>query len=416
MTEVTASSAGARTQEQVRQRNLSEVLRRVHRDGMVSRAALGRWTGLNRSTIMDLTAELAAAGLVREGMPVGRGQAGRPSIVVMPEQGTLYGLAFDVAVDRLVAARVGLGGRVLERREAVRARAGVDLGDVVGVLAAFGRELVAGAGPDALCVGVGASYCGMIRRADGMVRYGPQLGWVDQAFGAELAAGLGLGLAVEVGNEAHLGAIAEHVRGVGSDVGDLIYLHGDVGVGGGIIVGGELLDGDGGYGCELGHMLVNPFDGRPCLCGSRGCLEAEVGEEALLEYAGRSGELVGREGIRAVVGLAGAGDDRARDAVDRVGDWLGVGVVNLINLFNPALVVFGGMLRDVYPGVAACVRARIDAHVLPVSRERVRLAVTALGDDTTLAGAAELAFARLLDDPLRTLAALRRPVPSRVRG
>ncbi|NUP65840.1 MAG: ROK family protein [Nonomuraea sp.] len=391
----------------MRRRNLSEVLRRVHKDGAVSRAALSRHMGLNRSTIMGLTAELAAAGLVREGVPTGRGRAGRPSIVVMPEQGTVYGLAFDVAVDRLLAARVGLGGRVLDRREAVRTRAGVDLEDVVGVLAAFGRELVAGAGPGASCVGVGASYCGLIRRADGTVRYGPHLGWVDQAFGAELAAGLGLGLPVEVGNEAHLGAIAEHVRGAGRDVDNLIYLHGDVGVGGGIIVGGKLLDGDAGYGCELGHMLVNPFDGRPCLCGSRGCLEAEVGEEALLGYAGRSGALIGRDGIRAVVALAGTGDARARDALDRVGDWLGVGVVNLINLFNPALVVFGGMLRDVYPGAAARVRARIDAHVLPVSRERVRLAVTALDGDTTLAGAAELAFANLLDDPLDTLAALR---------
>ncbi|MEV0236056.1 ROK family transcriptional regulator [Nonomuraea sp. NPDC050786] len=404
---MTGSAAGARTQEQMRQRNLSEVLRRVHKEGAVSRAALSRRMGLNRSTIMDLTAELAAAGLVREGVPIGRGRAGRPSIVVMPEQGRLYGLAFDVAVDRLLAARVGLGGRVLDRREAVRTRAGADLEDIVGVLAAFGRELVVGAGPGSLCVGVGASYCGLIRRADGTVRYGPHLGWVDQAFGAELAAGLGLGLPVEVGNEAHLGAIAEHVRGVGCDVDNLIYLHGDVGVGGGIIVGGKLLDGDGGYGCELGHMLVNPFDGRRCLCGSRGCLEAEVGEEALLDYAGRSGELVGHDGIRAVVALAGTGDARARDALDRIGDWLGVGVVNLINLFNPALVVFGGMLRYVYPGAASRVRARIDAHVLPVSRERVRLAVTALGDDTTLAGAAELAFANLLDNPLDALATLR---------
>ncbi|WP_214109827.1 ROK family transcriptional regulator [Acrocarpospora catenulata] len=389
----------------IRQRNLGEVLRHVHADGAVSRAVLARRMGLNRSTIMGLTAELAAAGLVRENIPRETGRAGRPSLVVMPEPERVYGLAFDVAVDRLVGARVGLGGRVLERREAVRARAGVDLEDVVEVLARFGRELAASAAPDTVCVGVGASYCGMIRRADGMVRYGPQLGWVDQAFGAELGAGLGLGLPVEVGNEAHLGAIAEYVRGAGPGVRNLIYLHGDVGVGGGIIVGGKLLDGDGGYGCEVGHMLVNPFDGRPCLCGSRGCLEAEVGEEALLDYAGRADELVGRDGIRAVVALAESGDVRAREALDRIGDWLGVGVVNLINLFNPALVIFGGMLRDLFHGVAPRVHARIDTHVLPVSRKGVRLAVSALADDTTLAGAAELAFSALLTSPLDTLAA-----------
>ncbi|MFI6479615.1 ROK family protein [Nonomuraea sp. NPDC050663] len=401
------TGGATRTQEQLRRRNLGEVLRRVHEGGPLSRAALSTRMGLNRSTIMDLTAELVSAGLVREAVPTDWGRAGRPSIMVMPEPEKLYGLAFDVAVDRLVAARVALGGTILARREAVRTRSGVDLQDVVGVLAAFGRELVAEAAPGTTCVGVGASYCGLIRRADGMVRYGPQLGWVDQAFGAELAAELGLGLAVSVGNEAHLGAVAEHVRGAGAAVDNLIYLHGDVGVGGGIIAGGKLLDGDGGYGCELGHMVVNPIEGRPCLCGSRGCLEAEVGEGALLDYAGRAGELVGRDGIRTVVALAGAGDEAAKAALARIGDWLGVGVVNLINLFNPALVIFGGMLRDLYPGVAPQVQARIDAHVLPVARERVLLAVSGLGDDTTLAGAAELAFADLLADPLDHMAARR---------
>ena len=388
-----------------KQRNLGGVLRHVHTKGAVSRALLATEMGLNRSTILALTAELVAAGLVREETPTHRGRAGRPSLVVTPEPYGVYGLAFDVAVDRLVAARVGLGGRILERRTAVRARAGVDLDDVVAVLAGFGRELVDPAG---VCVGIGASYCGMVRRADGVVRYGPQLGWVDQEFGSELAARLGLGLPVEVGNEAQFGAVAEWVRGAGMGLQNLIYLHGDVGVGGGIIVGGKLLDGDGGYGCELGHMLVNPFDGRPCLCGSRGCLEAEVGEDALLDYAGRTGELIGREGIRAVVALAEAGDAKAQTALDRIGDWLGVGVVNLINLFNPAMVIFGGMLRDLYPHAAPRVQDRIDAHVLPVAHERVRLATSALADDTTLAGGAELAFAALLDNPLDTLAARRR--------
>ena len=77
-----------------------------------------------------------------------------------------------------------------------------------------------------------------------------------------------------------------------------------------------------------------------------------------------------------------------------------LGVVNVINLFNPGIVVFGGMLRDMYPGVAAHVRDRIARNVLPVSRERVRLCTSALGDDATLIGAAELGFAGLLADPL----------------
>ncbi|MEV0460718.1 ROK family protein [Catellatospora methionotrophica] len=390
--------------EEASQPNLGVLLRHLHRAGPLSRAVLAERMNLNRSTIMALTTKLSAAGLVNERSPSGEGRSGRPSLVVTPAAEQVYVLAFDVAVDRLVAARVALGGAVLERRIAPRSRSGPDLDAVVSVLAEFGRELHRAAPADAVCVGVGASYCGMIRPGDGMVRYGPYLGWVDQAFGTELGEQLGLGLPVAVGNEAHLGALAEHARGAGVGVQNLIYLHGDVGVGGGIIVGGEVLDGEAGYGCEVGHMLVNPHDGRACSCGARGCLEAEVGERALLDEAGRPADLIGRDAVRAVVIDAERGDPVAREAVRRVGDWLGIGVANLINLFNPGMLIFGGIMRDVYLGAEPQIRGRIERNVLPVSRERVRLSTAALGDDTTLLGAAELAFADLLGNPLAVMA------------
>ncbi|MBL6276489.1 ROK family protein [Micromonospora fiedleri] len=389
-------------QEEIRRRNASTLLRHVHLGGPLCRAELAARMGLNRSTIRALTTELARVGLVEEESPSDTGRAGRPSLLVRPASDRIYVLAFDVAVDRLVAARVGLGGVILDRREAVRPRAGPDLPQVVEVLARFGRQLHRAAPASATCVGVGASYCGMIRPGDGMVRFGPDLGWVDQAFGAELGRRLGLGLPVLVGNEAHLGAQAEHLRGAGVGLENLIYLHGDVGVGGGIIVGGRLLGGDGGYGCEVGHMVVNPYDGRACGCGSYGCLEAEVGERALLDAAGRPAELFGRDAIRAVTDDADRGDPAAREALRHVGDWLGIGVANLINLFNPGMVVFGGMLCDLYPGAADQVRARIARNVLPVAREHVKLRIAALADDATLTGAAELAFTPLLTNPLTT--------------
>ncbi|MFC7532031.1 ROK family protein [Actinoplanes sp. GCM10030250] len=389
--------------------SLGTLLHHVHVSGPLSRAELAARMGVNRSTILALTSDLAGAGLVREERPVGTLGAGRPSLVVRPESERICVLAFDIAVDRLTAARVGLGGPVLDRREAARPRAGVDLETVIGKLAVLGRELVDTAPPGTTWVGIGASYCGMIRPGDGMVRYGPELGWVDQAFGAELERALGMGLPVAVGNEAHLGAMAEYARGAGAGFPNLIYLHGDVGVGGGILVGGELLGGEGGYGCEVGHMLVNPFGGRPCLCGSRGCLEAETGEYALLAEAGRTGlvgrdaggaGLIGRDAVRAVAEDAAGGDPAAVRAVATIGDWLGIGVANLINLFNPGVVIFGGMLRDLYGAAAPQIAARIAQHAMPVSRERVELRLSGLADDTTLIGAAELGFAALLADPL----------------
>ncbi|MFC0556411.1 ROK family protein [Planotetraspora thailandica] len=392
------------SQEEIRKHNLGTLLRHVHLGGPTSRAELTSLMGLNRSTIMALTADLTAAGLVREELPKDTGRAGRPSLVVRPESSRVYVLAFDVGVDRLAAARVGLGGVILDRRVALRQRGSFDLAQVIAILAGFARQMLRKTRPDTVCVGAAAAFCGAVRKSDGVVRTGPNIGLEETPFGEQLSGKLALGLPVVVGNDANLGALAEHTRGVGLGCRDLIYLHGDVGIGGGIIAGGQLLGGFAGYGGEVGHIVVNP-GGRPCGCGSRGCLEAEVGERALMEHAGRgAGEIVGRDGVRAVVDAADRGDVVAQEALHGVGSWLGLGVANLVNVFNPEMVIFGGTLREMYLGSAAQVRSQINVATLAATREGLRLRTSGLGDDAPLMGAAELAFGQVLADPLDALA------------
>ena len=175
-------------------------------------------------------------------------------------------------------------------------------------------------------------------------------------------------------------------------------MYGDVGVGAGIIADGRRVAGHGGYGGEVGHMVVNPY-GRECSCGSRGCWETEIGEYALLKHAGR-GDQTGREAVLAVVDAAMRGDSQAQFAVRQVGEWIGFGVGNLVNIFNPEAVIFGGTLRDVYLVAAAQIRSRLNAIALPACREHIRLRTPELGYDAALIGAAELAFEHLLEDPL----------------
>lgn len=399
--ETQAMRAGP-SQEEIRRHNLGALLRHVHLSGPTSRAELTNRMGLNRSTIMALTADLTAAGLVREELPRETGRAGRPSLVVRPESARVYVFALDVGVDRLVAARVGLGGTILDRRETIRRRGPFTLDEIVGPLAGFARQMHRKTRPDTVCVGVAAAFSGGVGRGDGIIRFGPNMGSIDVPFAEEMTRRLALGLPVTVGNDANLAALAEHTRGVGVGCRDLIYLHGDVGIGGGVIVNGQLLGGHRGFGGEVGHMVVNP-KGRPCGCGSLGCLEAEAGERAVLEAAGRLGPEMGRDAVRAVVDAADRGDIVAQAALSRVGDWLGLGVANLVNVFNPEMVIFGGMLREVYLGSAAQVRSRLAVDALPPSRESLRLRTSALGDDATLVGAAELAFAQVLADPLEVL-------------
>jgi len=385
------------TQDEVRRQNLGALLKQLHVRGALSRAELTASLGLNRSTIGALTADLAAAGLVREELPRETGRAGRPSLVVRPESQRVYVYAFAIGVDRLTAARVGLGGTVLDRRETVRGRGEPSPAEVVAPLAEFVRQMQRATPPHTYCIGCGVAVGGMVRRADGMVRLGPHIGWVDEPLGAALGGVLSVDTPIAVGNGADLAALAEHTRGAAMDSDNVIYLDGDVGIGGGIIAGGRPVAGHGGYGGEVGHMVVNP-NGRPCSCGSRGCWETEIGEHALLRAADRDG--TGREGILAVVDAAARGDMVAQAAIRQVGDWLGFGVANLVNIFNPETVIFGGSLRDVYLAAAAQVRSRINRNALPACREHVRLRTPELGDDAILLGAAELAFQRLLADPL----------------
>jgi predicted NBD/HSP70 family sugar kinase len=389
--------AAGPSQEEVRRHNLGTLLRYVHVHGATSRAELTTRLGLNRSTIGALTAELTTAGLVSEESPRETGRAGRPSLVVRPESSKVYAYALSIEVDRLRAARVGLGGRILDRRETDRPR-GMQLLDAVQPLAGFVHEMRASVPDQSRYIGTGLAVAGMVRRADGVVRLAPTIGWVEEPVGAALSAELGDVGTLTVGNHADVSALVEHSRGAAAGCDNVIYLYGDVGVGGGIIAGGRRITGHGGYGGEVGHMVVNP-QGRKCSCGSRGCWETEIGESALLRLAGRESES-GRDAVLSVVDAAMRGDNVAQRAVRQVGDWIGFGVGNLVNIFNPEAVIFGGTLRDIYLVAAAPIRSRLNAIALPACREHIRLRTPELGTDAALIGAAELAFEHLLEDPL----------------
>lgn len=360
----------------------------MHERGQITRAELTNELGLNRSTIGALTAELAEAGLVTEEAPRETGRAGRPSLVVRANSESIYVYAVSIEVDQVRVARVGLGGAFLDRTSFPRPA------DVVGAIASAVHSFEAD--PAARCVGLGVAIPGLVRREDRMVRHGPHLGMRDEPLGDLLQEKLS-DLQISVGNVADVCALAEHTRGVAIGCSNVIYIYGDVGVGAGIIASGHRVAGHGGYGGEVGHMVVNP-NGEHCECGARGCWETEVGELALLRLA--ESKVYGQEGILSVIDRAARGDHVAQAAIRHVGDWLGFGVANLVNIFNPELVIFGGTMRDIYLASAAQVRSRLNSNGLPATREHVRLRTPALGAEAAMLGAADLAFEPLLTDPL----------------
>lgn len=385
-------------QEAVRRTNLSRILGHVHRAGQISRSSLTACTGLNRSTVGTLVGELAARGLVEEVSPVGRGTPGRPSPLVQVTETGFVALACDVEVDSLAVAVAGLGGRLIVRRERPRLRGRLSPEQTVADLVDLANEVLASdevAGRRV--VGVGIAVVGLVRRDDGVVQLAPNLGWRDVPLAAMVDEGLGLGVPVAVGNEADLGALAEHTRGAGAGVDNMLFLSGEVGVGAGIIVGGRPLMGADGYAGEVGHMTVNPR-GRPCACGSTGCWETEIAERALLREARRA-DTGGQEAVDALLREAAAGSPTALAALERVGSWLGIGLASLVNLFNPSRIVLGGLFARTYPYLATAVREELDRRALVPARRVVDIVSARLGDDSELIGAVELAFGPVLEDP-----------------
>ncbi|GAA3385325.1 ROK family transcriptional regulator [Cryptosporangium minutisporangium] len=375
--------------DEIRRHNLSQVLQQVHRRGALTRAELTASLGLNRSTIGDLVGDLVRRGMVDERVPGGGEKAGRPSHVVAPRSDGPYVLAVEVEVERIVSAAVGLGGRVHVRHETVVAEPSPAA--VVAQIARDAARLAAQMPASATLVGVGVSVPGTIQRADGLVVHAPNLRWRNVPLGAKLRSRLGDGLDVRIGNNANLGALAEHQRGAARQLRDVVYIVGSVGVGGGVIVDGAEVYGAGGYAGEIGHIMLSP-DGPECHCGSNGCVETYIGEHALLAEAGIEADAFGPAAVAAVLADAEAGRQPAAGAVATVATGLGRTLAILINVFNPEAIVVGDTLAEILRIERERIEREVARRAMAEARGAAALLTPALGRDASLIGASELAF------------------------
>ncbi|GEK22868.1 sugar kinase [Cellulomonas xylanilytica] len=381
----------------MRRANLSAVLRLLHFHGPATRSDLVASTGFNRSTVGSLTSELVKLGLVRERPGVFSGK-GRPSNVVEPVSTSVHVLAFDVTPSSVGAARVGLGGYLLQVRRRLHSASPHDVPAVVDLIATLAREMQAKSVPGSVCLGLVVSVPGSVRQPDGLVRRSPPLGWHEVPFAELLRDATGHEYPIAVGNDGDLGVVAEYLRGAAQGQQDVLYVRGEVGVGGGVVVDGELLKGAGGYAGEVGHIVVKP-GGRVCSCGARGCWEAEIGDAAIIRAVGRDPR---ESDIEDVISDVAIGNRRSIAGVRKTGEWVGLGLASLVNLFNPRVVVLGGTLGALYPTMEPTLASAYSRALGPV-REQALLVRSDLGPDAQLVGAAEVAFADVLEDPAGTL-------------
>lgn len=395
----------------VLERNLSIVLRYIWDAGQpIARARLTEISGLNKSTMGNLLARLKAWGFVRETGTVNVGP-GRPGVMIDidPNGGRLIGV--EIGVDFISVILADLKASAVWRRTIETDGAARSPAEVIALAEGLIREAIDQARASGRrLLGIGLGLPGLIDHATGTLLFAPNLGWSNVPF-RDMWQRFGVPVIVE--NEANAAALGEYMLGVARRVENFIYLSAGVGLGGGLMIDGKLYGGAGGYAGEVGHMTLVP-DGPLCACGNRGCWETFVGPKAILERVRRAAQeghtpllltLTEVDGavdairLRHVFEAAEGGEAAVVRALDEVGRYLGIGIANLLNAFNPRLVVLGGVLSLAGPYILPRAQQEVASRALAAARADVEIRLSAFKFDACVMGGVSLIVREILNNP-----------------
>ncbi len=393
----------------VRKHNTAIILDCLRLNAPLSRADISNRTGLNRSTVSNIVNELIREGLVRE-TELQKTGLGRPGMALEPSPDGACAIGAQIGVDFVSISLVDFVAEPMWRK---RVAVDPELGQT---------DFIARAGDlvqEALChaerrgsrpLGIGVGVPGLVDIERGELMFAPYLQWHNVPLRDMLMQRFDMPVFIE--NDANAAALGEYYFGVARGAENFVYLMAGVGLGGGIVLGGKLFRGSGGYAGEIGHMSVNP-DGALCGCGRRGCWEPLVGPRAVTRHiqmmlqdgADSLIRQLAQENLQKitfdqVTQAAEAGDTVALDALHDVGKWLGVGIANLVNVFNPELIVLGGQLALASKILTPVIETTVREQALKQPLELLKIATSAHGSEACVVGSAALVLDEILRYPL----------------
>jgi predicted NBD/HSP70 family sugar kinase len=384
----------------LRDANRRRVIEALGQRGVASRADLARATGLSRSTVSTVVADLQRAGLVSE-RPDADGAThepgvGRPPVLIALDRSAGGVVGIDFGHSHVAVAVADLSHEVLAElwQDIDVDHAATDGLDTAVRLVE--QALAEADIPHDRVLGVGMGLPGPIHLPGGTVGSTSILpGWVGVDARAVMSERLGLPVRVE--NDANLGALAELVFGAGRGLGDFVYIKASSGVGAGFVIGGHLHRGVGGTAGEIGHTQFRE-GGDVCRCGNRGCLETTAASHAITAAvsAGRGEQVT----VERVIELAEAGDALAQRVLADAGRAIGVAVANLCNLLNPERVIVGGDLSAAGDVLLAPIVQSLRRHAIPTAAADVDVVAGGLGKRAEVMGA----LAVVLREPQHQLA------------
>lgn len=367
--------------------NTAIVLEAVLVHAPLSRAQISELTGLNKATVSSLVQDLIDSHLVLENGP-GQSSGGRKPVMLLFNGTAGYAVGIDLGVNYIRGLLVDMEGNViaehqrgLKQQDAKQAIA--QLTDCI--------ELLMNEAPGSPygIVGIGVGVPGIVDD-NGIILFAPNLKWHQVELQQQLEERFGLPVTID--NEANAGAQGEQKYGAGRGIPNQIYVSVGIGIGTGIILNKELYKGASGFSGELGHLSIE-YGGKPCSCGNRGCWELYASENALLERAA----LLGFENLEELLLAATAGDERVIELIRSIGDYLGAGIANIVNVFNPNVVIIGNRMSRAAEWLEPAVQAAVDQRTLPYHRERMRILFAELQDQSAVRGATYYAISTFFE-------------------
>ncbi len=377
----------------VKKINKSIVLETIRKESPLSRVQVSEMTGLNKGTVSSLVNELIQDNLVYE-IGLGQSSGGRKPMMLHFNKTAGFAVGIDLGVTYMITVLTDLEGHIIAEQQIPIDHPSPE--SVVNQLVRQVSTLIdrAPASPYGI-IGIGIGVPGIVN-ANGTILLAPNLHW-EQFPLRELLMNE-FGLPVTIDNEANAGALGEKQYGAGRVRDNLIYLSVGTGIGSGIIIEGQLFRGASGFSGEVGHTSIES-NGKRCSCGNRGCLELYASEGALTEQ----GRGIGAANFDELIEMAEAGRPEALQLFHQTGEYLAIGITNMIHMFNPQLIIIGNQMVRAEAWVRNTIQRVVKQRSLPFHREAVEIRFAALRTHSTVLGASHYAISAFLTKDRVTL-------------
>lgn len=370
--------------------NRSIILNVVKRQGPIARADIARLTKLSPATVTLQTAELIEDGLIYEKQE-GDSRGGRPPILLALTTSAIYVVGVKLTEAHAILALTDLNADIVAQKTLTLASTDpIAIADQIdgGVSALLGAAAVS----RKHLLGVGLGTAGIIDSVNGIVRMSPHTYWRDVPFAEILEERLGC--AIYLDNNVNTLTLLERLYGLGQRVDNFLVITVGLGIGMGMVCNGQVYRGASGSGGEFGHTVVDP-DGLRCSCGNMGCLETFVADPWLVYRAKQAKLDVASPDD--LVAAAEAEDDTARRILRDAGLVLGQSVANLINLFNPSMIIVSGEGVRAGDYLFEPMQTAIRRHTFWKLDQEVDLRIEPLRDESWARGAASLVLNKIFD-------------------